>query len=159
MVRIPVIWFSLYFSIVSKFLPPTYTFIFQKLWKRLRRWLWSQAGTPNADPEFGSPLPAPWVFFGDPGPTSFMAAHGGGAEAQQLGVSCAVWICQGGWDWLSSPHLPLVCLALWTRVVLLSPALSGLDVWPCLQEAASSSSLPTVNLLHLIVSGFRQQQN
>lgn len=47
---------------------------------------------------FGSPLPAPWVFFGDPGPASFMAAHGGGAEAQQLGVSCAWRQSRVQWD-------------------------------------------------------------
>ena len=56
MVRIHVILFSLYFSIVSKFLLPTYTFIIQKLWKRLIRWLWSQAGTPNADSELWQPF-------------------------------------------------------------------------------------------------------
>lgn len=47
---------------------------------------------------FGSPLPAPWVFFGDPGPASFMAARGGGAEDQQLGVSCAWRQSRVQWD-------------------------------------------------------------
>lgn len=65
--------------------------------------------------------------------------------------------CQGGWGWLSRHIYPLGLLSFVNCCSFVVSCLAGLDVWPCLQVAASSSSLPTVNLLPLIGSGFRQQ--
>lgn len=71
---------------------------------------------------------------------------------KQLWFSCALWMCPGGWGWLSS-LIYLVCLALWPLVVLLSPALSH-GAFSCSQVAAGSSSFPSFNLLLLIGSEF-----